>query len=92
MFALYLEETKAMVRTNHPELYEAEQILLDHEVIKDMDEDTFNELKKKSDMFPTLPMPHFWKGLYHARHQRWVCTKITHRRVSRTTCLKWNLC
>jgi hypothetical protein len=36
MFGMYLEQTKAMVRTNHAQLYEPVQILHDHQTVKDM--------------------------------------------------------
>lgn len=37
MFKAFLEESKAMVRTNHPNLYEPAQIFYDHETIASYD-------------------------------------------------------
>ena len=51
MFAAYLEQTKAMVRTNHVELYEPVQLLHDHETIENMHEDTLKALEKKCSSF-----------------------------------------
>ena len=63
MFAAYLEQTKAMVRTNHVELYEPVQLLHDHETIENMHDDTMKELEKKMQQFPLQPMPYFWRAL-----------------------------
>ena len=63
MFAAYLEQTKAMVRTNHVELYEPVQLLHDHETIENMHEDTLKALEKKMQQFPLQPMPYFWRAL-----------------------------
>ena len=63
MFAAYLEQTKAMVRTNHVELYEPVQLLHDHETIENMHDDTLKELEKKMQKFPLQPMPYFWRAL-----------------------------
>jgi hypothetical protein len=66
MFSLYLEETKAMVRTNHAELYEPMQILLDHDTITRQHADTLGKLDEKIQKYPSLPMPYFWRALLHA--------------------------
>lgn len=71
MFALYLEETKSMVRTNHPELYEPVQILHDHDVISEMSPDTLKKLESKIAAYPTLAMPYFWRALYRSRQQQY---------------------
>ena len=63
MFAAYLEQTKAMVRTNHVELYEPVQLLHDHETIENMHDDTLAALEKKMQQFPMQPMPYFWRAL-----------------------------
>ncbi len=63
MFECCLEEVKAMVRSNHPELYEPIQLLRDHSTIGAMRRDTFNALGAKMDRFRELPKPYFWRGL-----------------------------
>jgi len=66
MFECCLEEVKAMVRTNHPELYEPVQLLRDHSTIAAMRRDTFSALAGKMDRFQGLPKPFFWRGLRYA--------------------------
>eukprot|EP00899_Mesostigma_viride_P008942 jgi/Mesvir1/18049/Mv09366-RA.1 len=70
MFALYLEESKAMVRTNHEGLYEPAQLMLDHETIANMAPASLEKLEAKLDKFPNLHMPRFWRGLVHLRAGR----------------------
>ena len=67
MFALYLEQTKAMVRTNSVELYEPVQLLADHELIEEMHPDTMKALEEKMHKFPLQPMPYFWRSLARTR-------------------------
>jgi len=67
MFSMYLEQTKAMVRTNHAELYEPAQLLMDHDTIMNMHADTLEKLQEKILKYPTLPMPYFWRGLQRMR-------------------------
>lgn len=67
MFAMYLDQTKAMVRTNHVELYEPVQLLADHEVIEEMHPDTKKALEDKMHKFPLQPMPYFWRSLARTR-------------------------
>ena len=75
MFALALEETKAIVRTNHPTLYEPVQLLGDHRQIAQMRPETLERLEEKILKFPELPQPYFWRGLARMeahRHQEAV--------------------
>ena len=67
MFASHLEETKAMVRTNHAELYEPAQLLRDHEVIAAMSAETLLRVNDKIAAFPTAGMPRFWRALHRLR-------------------------
>ena len=66
MFAKSLDVTKAMVRTNHPSLFEPAQLLIDHATIAEMNTDTLEKVRAKVERFPLLPQPHFWLGLHHA--------------------------
>lgn len=66
MFACCLEQVKAMVRTNHPDLYEAAQLVHDYETIARMSPDTLLRLEAKMAAFPRAPKPYFWRGLHQA--------------------------
>ena len=70
MFAKSLDVTKAMVRTNHPSLFEPAQLLLDHATVADMNAETLAKVRAKAERFPSLPQPHFWLGLHHAAGKR----------------------
>jgi len=63
MMSMYLEETKAIVRTNHADLYEPMQLHRDHATIAAMRPETVAELDKKMAQYPSLPKPYFWRGL-----------------------------
>ena len=71
MFRVALEESKAMVRTNHPDLYEPHQLALDHHTIGHMTAQSLERLDKKLAAFPSLVRPHFWKGLYLKAQQKY---------------------
>uniref|UniRef100_A0A061R7S5 Glycosyl transferase family 2 n=1 Tax=Tetraselmis sp. GSL018 TaxID=582737 RepID=A0A061R7S5_9CHLO len=66
MFSCCLEEVKAMVRTNHPELYEPLQLMRDHSTIGAMRRETFASIEGKINKFHGLPKPLFWRGLRYA--------------------------
>ena len=71
MFRIALEDSKAMVRTNHPDLFEPYQLLLDHERIGKMRPESLERLEKKMAKFPQLAKPHFWKGLHFKQQQNY---------------------
>jgi len=71
MFRVALDESKAMVRTNHPDLFEPYQLLLDHDTIGAMRPESLDRLEKKTLKFPGLARPHFWKGLYYKHQQNY---------------------
>ena len=71
MFRIALEESKAMVRTNHPDLFEPYQLIGDHDIIGKMRPESLERLEKKIAKFPMLSKPHFWKGLYFKAQQNY---------------------
>lgn len=68
--AAHMGEVNASVRTAHPRLYSAHQLLLDHELLASMAEETRAEIEKIIDKFPLVSFPYLWRGLHNQKTGR----------------------
>jgi glycosyltransferase involved in cell wall biosynthesis len=64
-------EVDACLHSCHPGLYPAERLLMDHQVLGVMQDDTRAAIDKTIARFPQYSQPYLWRGLHNEQRGSW---------------------